>query len=528
MFRSWTITHWLAAIFVIAVLITGLAVGLLLQWQVNNSVLQLAQSQARATAYQVFQTAYASMRRGTAHEDIPEIMERLNTGAGPGKVRLIRSDTVAAQYGDLSVSKDIRRTDPLVRLVFQTGQQAVSRDADRVRHLFPLMLEPECMACHRGTPGETMNGLIDIDLPLSAFRMPLNLMSDAAFLAFMAALTVILTVLFVTVRTLVVNPIHSLADTMSRLTENPTEDGRVFVRDFRTRELRRLATSFNDMMARVSSQRLALQDHAAAVTNAKEAAEMARIRADAANMAKSHFLASMSHELRTPLNAVLGFSEVLRDELFGPLGTARYRDYANDIHVSGTHLRDLVNDLLDLARIEAGKFELWPEPVRVCREIAACLQLFRERAANGRLTIVTDCPESLPDLFADQRAVRQVISNLVSNAVKYTPAGGRIDIIARATDSTITIAVTDTGVGIPKKFHDLVFAAYGQVINVETRDIEGTGLGLSLVRALMEQHGGSITLDSTEGHGATFTLTFPRRDDVVSDPEMLLVGKDAP
>ncbi|MBB4315659.1 sensor histidine kinase [Roseospira marina] len=509
--RSWTITHWLAATFLVAMITSGVAVGLILSAQMNNSVLTLARQQAQGTAHQVFQNVYGAMRRGTAHDEIPEIMARLNaTALEDGSVRLVRGPAVAAQYGPRAGAADANVEDPLVRRVLETGEDpSVQRDG-RVRHLFPLVLDTECTACHAGVVGETVNGLVDIDLPLSGLRQPLTLVTDTAFLVFMGTLALIFVVLFVTVRTLIVHPIRTLSDTMTRLSANPGRGPSLNASTFRTRELRNLATRFTTLMTRVADQRSALEDHARALTAAKDAAEAARIQADAANMAKSHFLASMSHELRTPLNAVMGFSEILRDEIYGPLGSARYREYATDILNSGQHLRDLVDDLLDLARIEAGSFEIRPEPLTLATEVPACLALFRERAAAGGLTLSHDCPDTLPPLRADPRAFRQILFNLVSNAVKYTPDGGHIAIVARATATQITLAVRDTGIGIPPQFHDLVFAAYGQVINVETRDMEGTGLGLSLVMALMQRHGGTVTLDSAPNAGSTFTVIFPR------------------
>ncbi|MQX35873.1 sensor histidine kinase [Roseospira navarrensis] len=511
MTQTWTITHWLAAIFMVAVLASGLLLGAMLQWQTNESVLRLAQNQARTTAHQVFQSVYASMRRGTAHDEIREIMARQNAGPTTGTVRLVRGEAVSGQYGVSPLSSHGLVTDPKVQAVFRSGETRYDMADGRVRYLFPLVLQEECAACHAGAVGRTVNGVITVDVALAALRQPLSLLSDTAFLGFMGALVVVFGALFVTVRLMIVRPIQALAGTMGRLAKDPVHNGRVLVGSFRARELRGLAASFNDLMGRVSRQRIDLEDQARALGDARDAAEDARIQADAANMAKSHFLASMSHELRTPLNAVMGFAEVLRDEMFGPLGSAKYREYAQDIHASGSHLRDLVDDLLDLARIEADKFELHMEPTPVCTEIQACIALFRERAAAKRLSLTGSCPGDLPPLIADGRALRQMLFNLVSNAVKYTPDGGRIRVSASATDTTVALAVSDTGIGIRTELHELVFAAYGRVQDVVTRDIEGTGLGLSLVRALMEKHGGAVTLDSTPGRGSTFTLVFPRQ-----------------
>ncbi|MBB4266256.1 sensor histidine kinase [Roseospira visakhapatnamensis] len=233
-------------------------------------------------------------------------------------------------------------------------------------------------------------------------------------------------------------------------------------------------------------------------------------RAELANRAKTEFLASMSHELRTPLNAILGFSEILRDQVFGPVGSPQYRDYATDIHSSGTHLRDIINDLLDLAKIDAGQFELDPAPLDINEEIGACCRLVSERLNNHGLTLILDRPIAHPMVLVDARVFRQMLFNLLSNAIKFTPTGGTITVFCRRDDrGGMSVAVRDTGIGIPPNAQRRIFEAYKRAINTETRHIEGSGLGLALVKSMMDLHGGTVTVDSVPERGSTFTLVFP-------------------
>lgn len=235
-------------------------------------------------------------------------------------------------------------------------------------------------------------------------------------------------------------------------------------------------------------------------------------QAEFANRAKSEFLAAMSHELRTPLNAILGFSEIIRDELGGAIDPSQCRDFVADIYNSGSHLRDIINDLLDLARIEAGKHNLVSQRLDIAAEIAICTRLVRERASHHGLELVVErCGETCQSvLFADQRAVRQMLFNLLSNAIKFTPAGGRVTVSCCCDpDGTVRLIVSDTGIGIAPELHETVFHAYERVPNTEIRKIEGSGLGLALVRTMMDLHGGTVTLESAPGQGSTFTLVFP-------------------
>ena len=268
-----------------------------------------------------------------------------------------------------------------------------------------------------------------------------------------------------------------------------------------------------DARSVMETQAIDLARQSEQVAIARETADRARQYAEAANSAKSEFLASMSHELRAPLNTILGFAEIIRDEAFGPVGEPRYAEYADDIHTSGSHLLDIISDLLDLAKIEAGRLEIVREPLNVGREVAGCLRLIRQRAQNHDLTVTSDVPMDLPLLYADRRAVRQMLFNLLSNAIKFTPERGTIAVAATVDEAgACIIRVTDSGIGISPDDLDKLFQPFARTQEAERRQIEGTGLGLSLVKSLIESHGGTVGVTSTAGEGSTFSLVFPPFD----------------
>jgi signal transduction histidine kinase len=235
----------------------------------------------------------------------------------------------------------------------------------------------------------------------------------------------------------------------------------------------------------------------------------ARDEAAAANAAKSVFLANMSHELRTPLNAIIGFSEIMHGELFGALGHPRYASYVGDMLGAARHLLKLINDILDLSKIEAGKWELREEPVDVRRMLEGVMRLFRGRDETARLDIKVDAA-SMPPILADERALKQVLINALSNSIKFTPAGGRIRLRARRDGSgRLHLAIADTGIGIKREDVQKALAPFGQVDNHMTRRHQGTGLGLSIAKALVERHGGRLRLRSRPGRGTVITAMLP-------------------
>jgi signal transduction histidine kinase len=231
---------------------------------------------------------------------------------------------------------------------------------------------------------------------------------------------------------------------------------------------------------------------------------------EAASRHKSEFLANMSHELRTPLNAVIGFSEVLQEEMFGELNP-KQSEYVQDIHGSGKHLLSLINDILDLSKVEAGRMELDLAPFNLPAALENALTLIRERAARHDLGLDLELDPRVGDLVGDERKVRQVLLNLLSNAVKFTPPRGRIVVAAAPANGMVEISVSDTGIGIAPADHEAIFEEFRQVGTDYARKREGTGLGLSLAKRFVELHGGRIWVKSEVGKGSTFTFTLPVR-----------------
>jgi signal transduction histidine kinase len=237
----------------------------------------------------------------------------------------------------------------------------------------------------------------------------------------------------------------------------------------------------------------------------------AKTKAEIANRTKTEFLANMSHELRTPLNAIMGFSELMKGQMLGPVGNPTYVDYARDIHQSAAHLLQIINDILDLSKVEAGKIELDEQSIDMHALVDSALRLVGERAHEAGVTVSNEVPPDMPQLFADERLLKQILINLLSNSIKFTEKGGAVRVRAeREATGVIAISVADTGIGISEEDLPKVMEPFRQADSALSRKYEGTGLGLPLVKSFVELHRGVFELRSQLGAGTTATMRFPR------------------
>jgi signal transduction histidine kinase len=268
-----------------------------------------------------------------------------------------------------------------------------------------------------------------------------------------------------------------------RITDRPTEDGGI---------------------VSIVSDITESKDREETLRAAKELAEQG-------SRSKSEFLANMSHELRTPLNAIIGFSEIMQSQTLGPVGNPRYLEYLGDIMESSHHLLGVINDILDVAKAETGRLELIEESVDIASELRLTDRLFAEQVAEAGVALVIDVPDVLPRLLADRRKIRQILLNLISNAIKFTPPGGEVTVSAALErEGGMTLVIADTGIGIARDDIARALTPFGQVESSLARRYEGAGLGLPLTRALAQRHGGTMVLESEPGKGTRVYVRLPR------------------
>jgi two-component system cell cycle sensor histidine kinase PleC len=273
----------------------------------------------------------------------------------------------------------------------------------------------------------------------------------------------------------------------------------------------RLLLSERELMMTVrdlQKERLLADQQAQRLADLADKYAREKTRAEGANRSKSEFLANMSHELRTPLNAIIGFSEIMQAEMFGPIGSEKYAEYCRDIHRSGQFLLDVINDILDMSKIEAGRMQLEVESLGLEQILDEIMRLVGPRAFEGGVAIERDIPADLP-LNADKRALKQILINLMSNAVKFTPEGGKVQIAARRTGTLAVIVIRDTGIGIPSRDIDKLGRPFEQVENQFTKSRGGSGLGLAISKSLVELHGGTLAIRSTVGKGTEVSVSLP-------------------
>ena len=359
-------------------------------------------------------------------------------------------------------------------------------------------------------PNGEVGGYIYLQSTLAPIHRYIQKQTTVAITVGLAALLVSY-LLAINLQRTISQPILSLSDTaraISRDKDYSVRAPQIHSREKEDKnELVILTNSFNEMLTEISARDKQLKKQYVDLEKAKDAAE-------SANRAKSQFLANISHELRTPLNAVIGFSSILMNQLFGPLGDPKYWEYAKDINESGSHLLDIINDILDLSKAEAGKLELNYEEVHIPKSINKCITILSERAEKNQVAIHTDVPKMLPPIVADRLRFIQIVLNVLSNAVKFTKPGGRVDVAVKTRElagevTHFVITIADTGIGMSQTDIDKAFQSFGQVDSGLNRKYEGTGLGLPLTKKLVDLHHGTIAFDSTLDKGTTVTLTFP-------------------
>jgi signal transduction histidine kinase len=363
---------------------------------------------------------------------------------------------------------------------------------------------PKCgpQIASAGDEAKPVRGTILVALDLHSTDSAVNAILRYSTVALLVSVLLTTALATVLLKRYVLTPLDQVTNSMRK-----RQGGETRVRapaDQSVHEISYLTTSLNDMLDRIDDQ----QDR---LFRAKKLAEQARNDALSANRSKTEFLANMSHELRTPLNAIIGFSDFIRTSSVSDLGREKIAEYAGDICRSGQHLLEVINEMLDLSKIEAGKLDLLEQTVDIPRLAESCVAMVRERIETGHLTLQLNVPGDLPPVLADELKLKQVLLNLLANAVKFNSPGGRVRLSAfPADDGSLRIEVSDTGIGIAEEDIERVVRPFDQGQNVFTKEYGGTGLGLPIAKAFVELHGGKFHLESALGRGTCVTIELPQ------------------
>lgn len=397
---------------------------------------------------------------------------------------------------------------------------------ERYRYAQPLLARAPCMSCHVDSPdapvqptarkigapilsGPTTRpallGIVSVDIPSQIATRQLLLNRVFLITAGLLAGSVAIVVFYLITTRLILQPVRVLQETAEKVSQ-----GDLNIRsDINTGdEFQQLSETFNTML--VNLKKSADQLRAVNKSLDLKLGQLAEsnLALYEANRLKSEFLANVSHELRTPLNSILGFAELLKDQL-GSNADPKLLRFAQNIHNSGSSLLDLINDLLDLAKIEAGKMDVRSEPLSLSDVFEGLISLLKPLSEPKKLRVVSDVAEDVPIIRTDPAKLQQVLYNFLSNAIKFSPVGGRVDVVARREDGQIRISVTDQGPGIDPANHTVIFEKFRQLDASVTRQHGGTGLGLAISKELARLMGGSVGVISTPGQGATFWLVIP-------------------
>jgi len=492
------------------------------------------------TIFKAFHTQ-SMLNRGSKLDDNPVIAtmnsasERLNKASDHLTLWLVMSPKLIAFQKGKGFKEIEPPKDDIDREAIATGQP-VSRmtGKDFYRLTVPAVLgqgpaaQDKCFECHGKDMGFARGEVIGAYSISLSTKEGYNDFITLSWVAFFIAVAVCLVISAVSIHLLnrtVSGPLSLMTGIMSKLAGG---DSQVDIPDLKLKDeigdmAKALVVFKDNLVKRIEAEemleirvaelmdtRQRVEAQGAEVAQLAEELAWARDEAVRTSRAKSSFLAAMSHELRTPLNAIIGFSQMMKAKIFGPMGDLHYEEYAKDILASGEHLLELINDVLDLSKVEAGKMELCEEDVDVSEAISTSLDFLKESATESKVELITKTPKDLPKLYADSRLLKQIMINLLSNAVKFTPEGGKVTVSAAVNGGgELSLTVADTGIGISKENLTAVMTPFGQVDSSLARKHKGSGLGVPLVKELVEMHGGAFTLQSEVGKGTVATVVFP-------------------